>query len=124
LVDEIACLAGAAGAHLRTGTHATAVEVRAGAVAGVELSSGGVQPRWRDRIVHRRFLPEMVVAHALPLAAQGGLAGRPGALVPDVAGLALAGDWVGPEGMLADAALASGAAAARAIAGAGRLRAA
>ncbi len=65
------------------------------------------QPGWRDVVVARRFLPRLVVANALPTAAQGGAPGRPGPAVPDVAGLYVAGDWVGPEGLLSDAALAS-----------------
>ncbi len=65
------------------------------------------QPGWRDRIVTRRFLPQMRVSGALVTASAGGLAGRPDPAVPEVPGLFLAGDWVGPEGMLATAALAS-----------------
>ncbi len=61
------------------------------------------QPGWREHVVHARFLPRIaVVAHAGPRAAAGAT-GLPGVL--------LAGDWVGDEGWLADAALASGAAA-------------
>ena len=55
----------------------------------------------------------MVVTGAIPTAANGGLAGRPGAEVPGLPGAFVAGDWVGPVGMLADAALASGAHAGR-----------
>ena len=50
----------------------------------------------------------MVVTGAIPTAANGGLAGRPAAEVPGLPGAFVAGDWVGPVGMLADAALASG----------------
>jgi phytoene dehydrogenase-like protein len=49
----------------------------------------------------------MVVSNALVTAAAGGTAGRPGAAVPGIANLYVAGDWVGPDGMLADASLAS-----------------
>ena len=66
-----------------------------------------VQPTWREQVVHQRFLPSLTVAHAHVTAAQGGTAGRPGPAVPGVRGLFVAGDWVGPEGLLADAALAS-----------------
>jgi phytoene dehydrogenase-like protein len=66
-----------------------------------------VQPGWREVVVERRFLPSMVVSNALVGAEERGLAGRPGVAVPGVRGLAVVGDWVGPEGMLADAALAS-----------------
>jgi phytoene dehydrogenase-like protein len=74
-----------------------------------------LQPGWRAGVVRRRFLPDLVVAHALPEAAFGGTRGRPGPNVPDVPGLYVAGDWVGPEGLLADASLASARAAAFAI---------
>jgi hypothetical protein len=74
-----------------------------------------LQPGWRDAIVYRRFLPSMLVANALPTAHAGGLAGRPAPQVPGIPGLAIAGDWVGPEGLLADAALVSARAAARAL---------
>ncbi|MEW6270579.1 MAG: FAD-dependent oxidoreductase, partial [Thermodesulfobacteriota bacterium] len=66
-----------------------------------------VQPGWRAHVVHRRFLPHVVVANAVVTAAHGGLAGRPGPEVPGVPGLYVAGDWVGQEGMLADASLGS-----------------
>jgi phytoene dehydrogenase-like protein len=80
-----------------------------------------LQPGWRDVLVEKRFLPSMIATNALVTAARGGLAGRPGHEVPGVAGLYLAGDWVGPTGMLADAALA-GARAAVALATTARLR--
>lgn len=74
-----------------------------------------VQPGWRDAVAERRFLPSMTVMHALPVAAAGGLAGRPDVRVPEVRNLFVAGDWVGPEGLLADASLASAHRAATAI---------
>ncbi|WP_218015125.1 hypothetical protein, partial [Lactococcus garvieae] len=59
---------------------------------------------------------------AIPVATSGGLAGRPPVAVPDRPGAFVAGDWVGPEGHLADASLASAEAAARAaVAHLGRL---
>jgi len=66
-----------------------------------------VQPGWRERVVTRRFLPAMIVTHALPAAANGGKTGRPKPEDTGIAGLFLAGDWVGGEGLLADAAAAS-----------------
>jgi hypothetical protein len=66
-----------------------------------------VQPGWRDVLDDRRFLPKMVVAHAVPTAAMAGLAGRPAPAVPEIPRLYVAGDWVGAEGMLADASFAS-----------------
>ena len=68
-----------------------------------------LQPGWRAHVLGRRFLPSMVVSPGLPRWD----AARPGVVVPGVEGVCLAGDWVGAEGMLADAALASAAAAAR-----------
>ena len=60
----------------------------------------------------QRFLPRMVAVSAIATPASGGLAGRPS--VERGEGLYLAGDWVGPEGWLLDAAISSGAAAAAA----------
>ena len=77
-----------------------------------------VQPRWRSDATAVRFLHRVVAATDIPAAASGGLAGRPLTAVPGLPGVHVAGDWVGPEGMLADAALASGAAAGRAAAAA------
>ncbi len=74
-----------------------------------------VQPGWRAAVAERRFLPNMTVAHALVTAAGGGLSRRPAPRVLDLDGLYVVGDWVGAEGMLADAALASARAAARDI---------
>jgi phytoene dehydrogenase-like protein len=68
------------------------------------------QPGWRELIVHRRFLPSMVVANALVTPS----APRP-SVATSVRGLYLAGDWVGDEGLLSDAALASARAASKAI---------
>ena len=75
-----------------------------------------MQPGWRNVAVARRFLPAMTVSNALVTAAQGGLAGRPLPGVPGVEGLYVAGDWVGPEGMLADASMASAKLAAETVA--------
>ena len=71
-----------------------------------------VQPGWRDELILHRHLPRMIAASALPMPETGGLAGRPGVEVQR--GLYLAGDWIGAEGWLCDASLASAAAAARA----------
>ncbi len=73
-----------------------------------------VQPGWRQELEAVRFQRRLVVAHAVPSAAGGGLAGRPPVAVADRPGLFLAGDWVGPTGHLADASIASAASAAEA----------
>ena len=64
------------------------------------------QPGWRAEVVHRRFLPEMVVVNNL-VTAPDGLAGRPGPALPGTPHVYVAGDWVGGEGWLADASFAS-----------------
>jgi phytoene dehydrogenase-like protein len=74
-----------------------------------------VQPGWRELVVERRFLPNMVVYNALVTAAAGGWAGRPGPAVPNIANLYVVGDWVGSEGLLADASLSSAKQAAQLI---------
>lgn len=89
-----------------------AVEGEADRLALEQLAAlAGVR---EDAIVARRFMPTITVAHALPTADNGGMVGRPPVAVAGRAGAFVAGDWVGPEGLLADAAVASGVAAASA----------
>jgi phytoene dehydrogenase-like protein len=64
-----------------------------------------------EDIVTSRFLAHMAVTGAMPRAETGGLAGRPGVLDSGMPGVTVAGDWVGPTGLLSDASLASGQAA-------------
>jgi phytoene dehydrogenase-like protein len=64
----------------------------------------GIRP---DDVVVDRFMPRMTVAHHLPSPRQG-LAGRPPVAVAGSRGVFIAGDWVGPEGWLADCSLTSG----------------
>lgn len=79
-----------------------------------------VQPGWRRELEAVRFQRRLLVAHAVPTASGGGLAGRPPVAQADRPGLFLAGDWVGSTGLLADAAIASAAeAAAAAVAAVG-----
>jgi phytoene dehydrogenase-like protein len=66
-----------------------------------------MQPGWRALVAHTRFLPRITASNAVVTAAQGGTKGRPGPSVPGMPGLYVAGDWVGDEGMLLDAALSS-----------------
>lgn len=94
--------------YLAPGAHDDAKSARE-----VEALVDLLRPGWRDRVVERRALPRMVATHAVPLASTGGLPGRqPVQVAP---GLVVAGDWVGDEGLLADAALGSARAAARAL---------
>lgn len=74
-----------------------------GDVAELEALLDLAQPGWRDRVRFRRFLPALNVAGSVSDR------GRPGVREPG--GLYLAGDWVGDEGLLADAAFASAEAA-------------
>jgi phytoene dehydrogenase-like protein len=73
------------------------------------------QPGWRELVVDERFMPHLVAANRLVTPEDGGLVGRPGPECPGLPGVYLAGDWVGPEGLLADAALASASLAAKLI---------
>jgi phytoene dehydrogenase-like protein len=59
-------------------------------------------PGWRDQAEVVRFMPNMTVTPAV-----FSPGGRPGVDALGLPGVALAGDWVGSEGMLADAAVAS-----------------
>ena len=74
-----------------------------------------LQPGWREHLVAKRFRPSLTVTHLLPSAKAGGLSSRPMSRVPHVSGLFRVGDWVGPEGMLADAAFASAESVAHAL---------
>jgi phytoene dehydrogenase-like protein len=64
------------------------------------------QPGWRDVLVRRQYLPRIEAVGALPTAS-GGFSGRPDPRVPGLTNLYLAGDWIGPEGFLVDASMAS-----------------
>lgn len=69
-----------------------------------------VVPGLRERAHATRFLPRMTVANAVVTPK-----GRPDVDATGATGVHLAGDWVGPEGMLADAAIASAARAVQAL---------
>jgi phytoene dehydrogenase-like protein len=83
-----------------------------------------IQPGWRDEVVQARFVPDLTVSNGLATAADRRAATRIGPEVAEVPGLYVAGDWVGSEGMLLDASLASAARAADAIVARTRLVAA
>lgn len=103
-----------------TAPHGAPVDVE----ARLEALLDQVQPGWRAKLVERWWLPDIAVA-PLPLSSGGGLCGRPSACVPGAAGLFLAGDYVGHEGILADASVASArSAAARVLARRGKRMAA
>jgi hypothetical protein len=69
-----------------------------------------VLPGWRDDAELVQFLPNMTVTYGMP-----GLEGRPDVDALGLDRVAIAGDWVGEDGMLADAAFASGLRAAATI---------
>ncbi len=96
--------------YLRSGTRATRDDE-----GRLERTLDLLQPGWRDLLVFRRFAPDVVVSQAMVAACAGGLAGRPGGCVAGVENVFLAGDWIGPTGQLADAAVASAMRAARAV---------
>lgn len=75
-----------------------------------------LQPGWRAHVVEARFLPSMIATNAVVEAAGGGLAGRISGRISDAPNAFVVGDWVGPEGMLLDAVLASASATAVEIA--------
>jgi len=111
-------------------THAPAAELAPSGAALVHVMRYGARSSEEDRaqlwgfaqvagiraddVVVERFLHKMTVSHSLPRPG-GGLAGRPPVSLEEP-GLFVAGDWVGRDGLLADASLSSGAAAGRAAA--------
>jgi phytoene dehydrogenase-like protein len=70
--------------------------------AALEQFADLMAPGWRDRVITSRFLPNLTVSHAM--ATQEG---RPDVDALNKEGIAIAGDWVGPENMLTDAVVAS-----------------
>lgn len=84
--------------------------------AVMEAMLDRVRPGWRvdaDRVV---FRARQVAAYDQPSADRGGLAGRAGGHLPGHERVLLAGDWIGPSGLLADAVFASAGVAAKAAA--------
>ena len=72
-----------------------------------------LQPGWRQVLVKKRPLPNMMVSNAIVTAATGGLAGRPDPKIAD--NLYVVGDWVGKEGLVSNASFASAKRAAQLI---------
>jgi glycine/D-amino acid oxidase-like deaminating enzyme len=68
-----------------------------------------------DSILASRYLHRMTVVGALPTAQLGGMGGRPSVDTCTDRSVLMVGDWVGPEGQLADAAFASAEQAAHAL---------
>jgi len=80
------------------------------AVKELEAVADLVMPGWREQEVKRQVLRGMTVSNALPRWDRA----RPAVGVMEAPGLFIAGEWVGKEGMIADAAAASAVEAARA----------
>lgn len=83
----------------------------ADAIGELERVADLVMPGWRALEVKRQELRGIIVANALPRWDRK----RAGVCVKDAQGLFVAGDWVGDEGMIADAAAASAVEAAMAV---------
>ncbi len=94
--------------YLRSDEPASAVDARAELEEHCRFA--GIDPARAERV---RYLHRMVACGAMPTPATGGLAGRPGVADTGLEGVFAAGDWLGPVGHLADAALASGESAGR-----------
>ena len=70
-----------------------------------------LQPGWRDRLIYKRFMPNLVVMYDLPR-----IVGRyKGEVVHQQEMIQLVGDWIGESGLLLDASLLSAKAAAQRI---------
>jgi phytoene dehydrogenase-like protein len=95
-----ASLAPAGGALIHLGKYLAASE--GGTREELESLADLVLPGWRDRVKVARYLPNMTVSYAIPTCQ-----GCPAVNAIPIPGVALAGDWVGNEAMLADAAVAS-----------------
>lgn len=66
-----------------------------------------LQPGWEQEVVAARFLPNILIAYDSHTIFHNGSGSAPDPIVPEIKGLFVAGDWVGSEGRLADAAMAS-----------------
>lgn len=89
--------------YLHAGEQTPAVELRASLEEHAGLA--GIEP---DAVERSRYLHRMVACGALPTPGSGGLAGRPSVADTGLDGVFVAGDWLGGDGHLADAALATG----------------
>ncbi len=65
-----------------------------------------LQPGWREMVVKEQFLPQIVVTHDLPRPGDS-YQGRCPVVSAESAQICFVGDWVGNQGMLADASAAS-----------------
>jgi 2-polyprenyl-6-methoxyphenol hydroxylase-like FAD-dependent oxidoreductase len=99
--------------YLRSSEDPSPAEAKA--ALGDHCRLAGIDP---DEAEEQHYLHRMVACGAIPVPDRGGMAGRPAVTDTGLGHVVVAGDWVGPEGHLADASLASGEQAAqRALAG-------
>jgi hypothetical protein len=99
--------------YLRSSEDPSPAEAKA--ALGDHCRLAGIDP---DEAEEQHYLHRMVACGAMPVPGRGGMAGRPAVTDTGLDHVLVAGDWVGPDGHLADAALASGEQAAqRALAG-------
>lgn len=110
--SDVAAVAPTDGAVISVGRYLTPGEETGEHRASLERVLDIAQPGWRDHVVDARYTPHSMVSGDHARWATGGVAGRVRADAAGVPGLAIAGDWVGPVGMLADASIAAGKAAA------------
>ncbi|UUZ97658.1 hypothetical protein LJK87_41580 [Paenibacillus sp. P25] len=66
-----------------------------------------LEPGWEKEVVAMRFSPNVLVGYDSRTLYHNGAGPAPSPVVPEVTGLYVAGDWVGAEGRLADAGMAS-----------------
>ncbi|MFK7695130.1 phytoene desaturase family protein [Paenibacillus sp. HJGM_3] len=76
-----------------------------------------LQPGWEHDVVAMRYSPNVLVAHDSRTIYHDGAGPASDCAVPEVRGLLVVGDWVGEEGRLADAAMASAKRAALSVIG-------
>ena len=114
--SSVAACAPDGGAVLHVGRYLRPGEEHLDHRASLEAVLDRHQPEWRDHVVDARYVPRSTVSGDHARVATRGTAERPGVDAVGVGGLALAGDWVGPVGMIGDASILSGAAAAKAVA--------
>lgn len=74
--------------------------------AELEAVLDRAQPGWRDVVVHSRYLHRMAATHHVP-GPGASVVGRCPVMIADSPGLFVAGDWVGPHGLLVDGSVVS-----------------
>ncbi len=110
--SDVAAVAPPGGAVIHVGKYLRPSEEGGDHRAELESMLDVAQPAWRDHVVNARYVPRSLVSGDHARLDTDGTTGRPTVDALGVDGLMLAGDWIGPNGMIGDAAICSGAAAA------------